>query len=634
MLLEGFSYQLLLAFMEPKYRIALISDHASPLAICGGVDAGGQNIAVAELAQHLADLGYSIDIFTRWADEKLPQVIQWQPQIRVVHVKAGPKTFLPKEDFLPYMPEFTAEVLRFSKREGHPYRLVHAHFFLSAMVAADLKKMLGIPFVITFHALGKVRRLIQGDSDKFPALRFDLEDWVIREADQVIALCPQDRDDLLTLYNADPNKLTIIPNGFNPGEFFITDQKRARAKVGLPADEKIILQLGRMVPRKGVATVIEALARLKKQYGQQARLVIVGGESDVPDPVITPEIGRLQQLAETEGIADLVTFVGRKDRALLRYYYSASDVFVTTPWYEPFGITPLEAMASGAPVIGANVGGIQYTITDGETGLLVPPKDPEALAEKLNEVLSDKILATSLKEKALQNVHAQFTWEKVARQTAQLYEQYALPTFRPYRRSQKAIFLDKDGTLIPDIPYNVDPRKIRLYPDAGEALARLQRAGYQIFVVSNQSGVAKGFFQEEALTGVESRIRELLLPWGVQLSGFYYCPHSPQGSVPSYAIDCTCRKPFPGMILEAAQQHGIHLSESWMVGDILNDIEAGRRAGCRTVLINNGNETEWVPGEFRTPTHTVQSLQEMADTILNPVVIPVAPRLLQRPIQA
>lgn len=179
----------------------------------------------------------------------------------------------------------------------------------------------------------------------------------------------------------------------------------------------------------------------------------------------------------------------------------------------------------------------------------------------------------------------------------------------------KAIFIDKDGTLIRDVPYNVDPEKIELYPDTGEALHRLQRAGYQLIVISNQAGVARGYFDETALPGVEARLQELLSPFGVKLNGFYYCPHHPAGAVPAYAITCECRKPEPGMIIRAAREHGIDPSASWMIGDILNDVEAGNRAGCRTILIDNGNETEWLPGLFRTPTYTAASLTQAADWI-------------------
>ncbi|RYY34584.1 MAG: HAD family hydrolase [Sphingobacteriaceae bacterium] len=180
----------------------------------------------------------------------------------------------------------------------------------------------------------------------------------------------------------------------------------------------------------------------------------------------------------------------------------------------------------------------------------------------------------------------------------------------------KAIFLDKDGTLIPDIPYNVDPELISLQPDAATGLQQLQNEGYLLVIISNQAGVARGYFTEDKLPFVEQRIVHLLATYNLQLSGFYYCPHHPDGVAESYSMDCNCRKPKPGMLQKAAWELNIDLSQSWMIGDILNDIQAGNSAGCQTVLINNGNETEWLTGEYRTPTLVCKTINEAAQSIL------------------
>ncbi|AKD54000.1 D-glycero-alpha-D-manno-heptose-1,7-bisphosphate 7-phosphatase [Spirosoma radiotolerans] len=180
----------------------------------------------------------------------------------------------------------------------------------------------------------------------------------------------------------------------------------------------------------------------------------------------------------------------------------------------------------------------------------------------------------------------------------------------------KAVFWDKDGTLIPDIPYNVDPARITLYPDAGDSLYRLKTAGYKLIIISNQSGVARGRFTENDLAGVWERLTRLLAPFGAEPDGFYYCPHDPNGSVQPYAGSCLCRKPEPGLLMKAAQEHRIDLSQSWMVGDILNDVEAGNRAGCRTILLDRGNETEWLMNAHRQPTTTAATLSEATEYML------------------
>lgn len=180
-----------------------------------------------------------------------------------------------------------------------------------------------------------------------------------------------------------------------------------------------------------------------------------------------------------------------------------------------------------------------------------------------------------------------------------------------------AIFLDKDGTLVKDIPYNVDPNQMVLEPGAAQGLQKLAMAGFRLVVVSNQSGVARGYFKEEALEAVKNHLNELVEQVsGTALDGFYYCPHHPDGNVAAYAIECSCRKPRPGMLFNAAEELGIDLNSAWMVGDILNDIEAGGRAGCQTILIDNGNETEWRQGPFRMPDFTAASLDEAAEIIL------------------
>ncbi len=180
---------------------------------------------------------------------------------------------------------------------------------------------------------------------------------------------------------------------------------------------------------------------------------------------------------------------------------------------------------------------------------------------------------------------------------------------------QRAVFLDKDGTLIDNVPDNVDPERIRLAIGAGAALRRLQQAGYGLIVVTNQSGVGRGIFSEDALAGVRTRIEQLLARESVTLQDFYYCPHWLHSTCARYAFRCSCRKPAPGLLQAAARAHALTLPACWMVGDILDDVEAGRRAGCRTVLIDNGNETEWRCNALRRPHRRVAHLEQAAAVI-------------------
>jgi glycosyltransferase involved in cell wall biosynthesis len=427
-------------------KIAIVSEHASPLALVGGVDSGGQNIYIAHVARQLAQAGHAVDVFTRCDNRHLPRIMNWRPRLRVVHVPAGPEAFLPKESLLGHMDEFGDWMGRFFLEQPRPYDLVHANFFMSGWACLRAADALPLPLVTTFHALGLVRRRHQGGADGFPDERFDIERRLMRESDRVVAECPQDREDMLELYDADPARIDVVPCGFDPAEFSPMDRLLARERLGWPRDEFIVLQLGRMVPRKGVDNVIRGLARLGERLRRRARLFIVGGSTDAPDPVATPEIGRLMRVADEEGVASRVEFVGRRGREALPLHYAACDVFVTTPWYEPFGITPVEAMACARPVIGSAVGGIKSTVADGETGFLVPPDDPQALAEKLGTLQDDPALARRMGEAGLIRARTLFTWRGVARSLARCYRRAIDPRratpqpLRPAGRTKRAAF--------------------------------------------------------------------------------------------------------------------------------------------------------------------------------------------------
>ena len=178
-----------------------------------------------------------------------------------------------------------------------------------------------------------------------------------------------------------------------------------------------------------------------------------------------------------------------------------------------------------------------------------------------------------------------------------------------------AIFIDKDGTLVEDLPLNADPARIRLMPQAGEALAQLRSMGFALFLASNQAGIAQGRLSESQLWQGFVHIQRLLQACGVHIDDFYYCPHWPDGTLPRYAIHCHCRKPLPGLLLRAAREHGLRLGDSWMIGDILDDIEAGRRAGCRSLLLDQGGETEWRTGPWRMPDAIAEDWQQAAQLI-------------------
>ena len=403
-------------------RVALVSEHASPAATLGGVDCGGQNVYVAQLALHLARRGAAVDVFTRRDRADQPEVQRWAPGVRIVHAPAGPATVICKEALLPYMDEFARFVIDFAVDDGVRYDVAHANFWMSGLVALAMRQTLGVPTVVTFHALGRVRRRHQGDADRSPPERVTLEQRIVDEADGIVAECPEDTQDLLTLYGADTSRMCLIPCGVDRTCFHPIPKPKARRALGLTSDGPCLLQLGRMVARKGVDDAIRATALVRHEHGIPARLLVVGGDTEDPRTQPTPELERLGQVARDANVSDAVTFVGRRGGDALRLYYSAADAFITLPWYEPFGITALESMACGTPVVGSRVGGLKYTIRDGETGFLVPPRDPAMAAERLAVLCAQTDVRASFAAKALRDVRERFSWDDVTSLMIALYE--------------------------------------------------------------------------------------------------------------------------------------------------------------------------------------------------------------------
>ncbi len=444
--------------MERLTRIAFFSEHASPVARLGGADAGGQNVYVDEVSRNLARRGYAVDVFTRCDSLEVPEIIEWASGVRVVNLQAGPLQPRPKDELWPFMPEFRDAFLRFMVQDEAKYDLLHGNFWMSGWVVSELRQLLHIPAVQIFHAMGKTKRRHQKHIDTSPGDRLATEKDIIQAVDRVIAQCPTERAELVDDYGADPHKVVIIPSAVNTRVFRPILQADARRRIGLDGEGKVIVYVGRLLPRKDIRNIVRAVAQLRQEHdahGEKLTLLIVGGETVEPDPEATPELGELQRLAEELRVADTIKFVGKRQPSELRNYYSAGDVVVTTPWYEPFGLTPLEGMACARPVIGSAVGGITFTIKHGETGLLVPPKDPQALAVALKELLSQPQRCIEMGHAARRRVEHEFTWSIVAMRTAALYE-----TLLAERRNNNAL-IDISTLSLASLPATPEMNPLR-----------------------------------------------------------------------------------------------------------------------------------------------------------------------------
>jgi glycosyltransferase involved in cell wall biosynthesis len=385
-------------------RIALVSEHANPLASLGGADAGGQNVHVAALAEGLARAGHDVVVHTRRDNTSAPTTTIGPGGYAVSLVPAGPPTDVPKDDLLPFMPQFGRHLAR-QWRAARP-DVVHAHFWMSGLAARDAATAVGLPLVQTFHALGSVKRRQQGVRDTSPQARVDLERGLCASVDHVIATC-RDEVSELTALGLPGERVSVVPCGVDLDLF--------RPRPSRDDGSRHVLVVGRLVMRKGIGNVIEALAQVP-----DAHLSVAGGPT--ADALSAdPEATRLAGLADELGVSDRVDFLGGVGREEVPVLMGDADVVVSVPWYEPFGIVPLEAMAAGRPLIGSAVGGLLDTVLPGVTGDLVPPRRPDLLAESLRVLLDDPALRARMGRAGRRRVETFYSWERVVARHEQVY---------------------------------------------------------------------------------------------------------------------------------------------------------------------------------------------------------------------
>jgi D-inositol-3-phosphate glycosyltransferase len=404
---------------HPLRRVHLVSEHASPLAVLGGVDAGGQNVHVAELANGLAQRGAQVVVHTRRDDPALPRRVRLAPGVDVDHVDAGPAAPIPKDELLPYMPEFARDLARVWRAESP--QVVFSHFWMSGLAALQAAASLGIPVAHTYHALGVVKRRQQGEHDTSPRVRVELETRIGQCADRVIATSADERDELAAL-GVDPAHVHVIPCGVDLRRFTPHGPRAPR-----DPQRPRVLVLSRLVERKGIGNVIEAIAQLRG-----VDLLIAGGPPAalVDDDV---EACRFNALARRLGVDDRVELLGGVAREHVPALIRSADVVVCCPWYEPFGIVAVEAMACGVPVVASRVGGLAETVVDGITGLHVPARAPHRIAGALATLLADRALRHRLGEAGARRAQ-RYGWPRIAAKTYDVLAELADTPRRVSRR--------------------------------------------------------------------------------------------------------------------------------------------------------------------------------------------------------
>ena len=417
-------------------RIAMVSEHASPLAVLGGVDAGGQNVHVAALAAELGRRGDRVVVHTRREDPTVARRVAFAPGVEVDHVAAGPPEVLPKDALLPHMDAFARE-LREQWTLDRP-DVVHAHFWMSGLAALRAAADLELPVVATFHALGTVKRRHQGARDTSPPGRIAIERRIARRASHIVATCTDEVFELLRL-GAERRRVSVVPSGVDLRRFSPTGETASRT----PGRARLVA-VSRLVERKGLADVVAALPQVPG-----AELHVAGGP-EAAALAADPEACRLRGLARELGVAERLVLHGRLGRDELPSLVRSADIAVCAPWYEPFGIVPVEALACGIPVVASAVGGQIDSVVHGVTGLHVPPRDPAALAAALRELLADPDRAAAYGRAGARRARRLYDFGRIAGLTREVYSSLAVRerrTFAPQgpRRFAHATTLEQTG---------------------------------------------------------------------------------------------------------------------------------------------------------------------------------------------
>ncbi|ODH01363.1 glycoside hydrolase [Nostoc sp. KVJ20] len=405
-------------------RIALISVHGDPAIEIGKEEAGGQNVYVRQVGKALAQLGWQVDMFTRKVSLEQDSIVQHSKNCRTIRLKAGPLEFVPRDDIFEYLPEFRDNFLKFQVENDITYQLVHTNYWLSSWVGMELKKIQQSKQVHTYHSLGAVKYNTIEDIPLIASQRLAVEKEVLEIAERIVATSPQEQQHMRSLVSTEGN-IDIIPCGTDIQRFGSIAREAARAELGIDKETKVVLYVGRFDPRKGIETLVRAVNKSGLRDSKNLQLIIGGGSTPGNSDGI--ERDRIEQIVNELGISDFTTFAGRLSQDILPTYYAAADVCVVPSHYEPFGLVAIEAMASGTPVVASDVGGLQFTVVNEETGLLAPPQDVDAFASAIDRILLNPEWRDELGKAGRKRVENKFSWHGVATQLSELYTELLQP---------------------------------------------------------------------------------------------------------------------------------------------------------------------------------------------------------------
>ncbi len=397
--------------------MAVILYHTCPLSDETDAEIGGANIYVLELSKELAKKGYKLDIFTRSQDPKSPRLVQVFPNLRVIHTPAGPESPLSKKDIVQYIPEFLNNFYTFMQEQKTDYDIVSCHYYLSGLIGMDIQKTLKIPLIMTFHTLGLMKNLVARNDDERESIeRIKAELLLVEKADKVIATSETDAQYIETLYNGDSNKIVILTPGVDLDLFKPMEKSLAKKLIGADPDHKILLFVGRIEPLKGIDVLLYAMKILmEKNPALRVCVWIVGGDISQAADNWSRELQKLSEIRRVLKISMSVKFVGRKEQRALPAYYNAAEVLVAPSQYESFGITAVESMACGVPVITTDVTGVSNLFDKEHPYLITSANNPILLAEKIKSLLDDEQEYNRVSQEVYSNAR-DLSWANAANQ--------------------------------------------------------------------------------------------------------------------------------------------------------------------------------------------------------------------------
>jgi glycosyltransferase involved in cell wall biosynthesis len=405
-------------FVKEENRIALISVSGDPAAEIGQEEAGGQNVYVRQVGLALAKAGWRVDMFARRISPDQASIVQHAPNCRTIRLTAGPTKFIGRDEVFGYLPEFVKQLQEFQQKEGFQYPLVHTNYWLSSWVGMELKKHQPVKQVHTYHSLGAIKYRTVKDMPAIASRRLAVEKACLETADRVVATSPQEEEHMRTLVSTQ-GSIEMVPCGTDIERLGAIERLAARQELSIPPEAKVVLYVGRFDRRKGIETLVRAIALSKLRGNSDLRLIIAGGFRPGESDGI--ECDRIHSIVKELGLDSITTFPGRLTESDLPIYYAAANVCVVPSHYEPFGLVAIEAMACRTPVIASKVGGLQFTVVPEITGLLVPPQDDFAFAQAIDRILSDPAWGDQLGQMARQRVEIAMSWDSVASRLGNLY---------------------------------------------------------------------------------------------------------------------------------------------------------------------------------------------------------------------